>query len=44
MEELDKFVEWIRKNMLPLLVTVVVTNALGIYAFIVLLILLFIFG
>lgn len=44
MGEFDKFVKWIRKNMLPLLVTVVVTNVLGIYAFIVLLVLLFIFG
>lgn len=43
MEEFDKFVKWIRKNMLPLLITVVVTNILGIYAFIVLLIILFIF-
>ena len=44
MGEFDKFVKWIRKNMLPPLVTAVVTNVLGIYAFIVLLVLLFIFG
>lgn len=44
MDELDKFVKWIRKNMLPLLITVVVTNFLGVYAIIILAVLLLILG
>ena len=44
MNEFDNFVKWLRKNMLPLLVTVVVTNFLGVYAIIILAVLLLILG
>nr|DAW41250.1 MAG TPA: TMEM119 family [Caudoviricetes sp.] len=44
MDELDKIVKWVRKNVLPLLVTVVVTNFLGVYAIIILAVLLLILG
>lgn len=44
MGELDRFVKWVRKNVLPLLVTVVVTNFLGVYAIIILAVLLLILG
>ena len=44
MKEFDKFVKWIRENMLPLLVTVVVTNFLGVYAIIILAVLLLFLG
>ena len=44
MEEFEKFVKWIRKNMLPLLATVVVTNFLGVYAIIILAVLLLFLG
>ena len=44
MNELDKFVKWIRENTLPLLITVVVTNFIGVYAIIVLALLLLILG
>lgn len=44
MNELDNFVKWIRKNMLPLLITVVITNFLGVYAIIILAVLLLILG
>lgn len=44
MDEFNNFVKWIRKNMLPLLLTVVVTNFLGVYAIIILAVLLLILG
>ena len=44
MNEFYKFVNWIRKNTLPLLVTVMVTNFLGVYAIIILAVLLFFLG
>lgn len=44
MDELYMFVKWVRKNVLPLLVTVVVTNFLGVYALIILAVLLLILG
>lgn len=44
MEEFEKFIKWMRENALPLLITVVVTNFLGVYAIIMLAILLVIIG
>ena len=44
MNDFDNFVKWIRKNMLPLLITVVVTNFLGVYAIIILAVLLLVLG
>ena len=44
MDEFGIFVKWIRKNVLPLLITVVVTNFLGVYAIIILVVLLLILG
>ena len=44
MDEFNNFVKWIRENELPLLVIVVVTNFLGVYAIIILVVLFLILG